>query len=89
MDANSEAINDKTRQNTLHISFERKDEQEKIAPPAIYDDYQFDSCISLIIKTSESKTIPAEKMVALLPKRFARGTIRLSIDGIQEIGAFP
>lgn len=67
----------------------RKDEQEKIAPPAIYDDYQFDSCISLIIKTSESKTIPAEKMVALLPKRFARGTIRLSIDGIQEIGAFP
>lgn len=67
----------------------RRDEKEKIAPPAIYDDYQFDSCISLIIKTSESKTIPAEKMVALLPKRFARGTIRLSIDGIQEIGAFP
>lgn len=67
----------------------RKDEQEKIALPAIYDDYQFDSCISLIIKTSESKTIPAEKMVALLPKRFARATIRLSIDGIQEIGAFP
>ncbi|HFG2072040.1 TPA: type I-F CRISPR-associated protein Csy2 [Vibrio vulnificus] len=67
----------------------RKDEQENIAPPAIYDDYQFDSCISLIIKTSESKTIPAEKMVALLPKRFARGTIRLSIDGIQEIGTFP
>ncbi|TYW41933.1 CRISPR-associated protein Csy2 [Vibrio cholerae] len=67
----------------------RKDEQEKIALPAIYDDYQFDSCISLIIKTSESKTIPAEKMVALLPKRFARGTIRLSIDDIQNIGAFP
>lgn len=66
-----------------------KDEQEKIAPPAIYDDYQFDSCISLIIKTPESKMIPAEKIVALLPKRFARGTIRLSIDDIQNINAFP
>jgi CRISPR-associated protein Csy2 len=66
-----------------------RDEKEKIAPPAIYDDYQFDSCISLIIKTPESKTIPAEKIVALLPKRFARGSIRLSIDGIQNIRSFP
>jgi CRISPR-associated protein Csy2 len=67
----------------------RSDEKEKIAPPAIYDDYQFDSCISLIIKTPESKSIPAKKIVALLPKRFARGTIRLSIDDIQNIRAFP
>lgn len=66
-----------------------RDEKEKIAPPAIYDDYQFDSCISLIIKTPESKSIAAENIVALLPKRFARGTIRLPINGIQEIGAFP
>ncbi|WP_185961721.1 type I-F CRISPR-associated protein Csy2 [Vibrio fluvialis] len=66
-----------------------RDKKEKIAPPAIYDDYQFDSCISLIIKTPESKSFAAENIVALLPKRFARGTVRLSIDDIQNIGAFP
>jgi CRISPR-associated protein Csy2 len=66
-----------------------KDEIEKIVPPAIYDDWQFDGCISLIIETSESKTLPAKKIVALLPKRFARGTILLSIDDIQNIRAFP
>jgi CRISPR-associated protein Csy2 len=66
-----------------------KDEKEKIAPPAIYDDWQFDSCISLIIKTPESKMISTDKIVALLPKRFARGSIRLSIDDIQNIAMFP
>lgn len=66
-----------------------KGEIEKIVPPAIYDDWQFDGCISLIIKTPESTTIPAEKIVPLLPKRFARGSVLFSIDGIQSIRSFP
>jgi CRISPR-associated protein Csy2 len=62
--------------------------KQNIAPPAMYDDWQSDFSMSLLIKTSTTKILPVESIMPLIPKRFARGTVHVRINGINHIGSF-
>lgn len=61
---------------------------QTISPPAIHDDWQCDLTFSLILKFNCNLNIDKNTIVRSLPKRFARGSAKVSVANFKYIQSF-
>lgn len=60
----------------------------EIVIPAIYDDWQCDLEVSLVLQCKISESVDTVSIIRSLPKRLARGTTRIRIKDISNIKRF-
>lgn len=62
------------------------DTKDNITTPALREDWQCDSTVSLILKCQDYSQLTADDFISLLPRRLARGKVKIAISDIERLG---